>query len=46
MFIGVIQQVRHLGGRVYEATKDDTEGRVCSQKSDVSHTNSSLHIFL
>ena len=47
IFIGAIQQVRHLKRRVdKESNKNDIDGKACSQKSDVSHINSSLHFFL
>ena len=47
IFIGAIQQVTHLGRGVdEESNKNAIERRVCSQKSDVPHTNSSMHFFL
>ena len=43
VFIGAIQQVRHLGRRVDKASnKNEIEG---IQKCDISHKNSSMHLF-
>ena len=47
IFIGVIQQVRHLGREVDEESNRKRHKRmVCSQKSDVPHTNFSIDFFL
>ena len=48
VYIGAIQQLRHLRrGREWtkEATVNDIERKSFSQKSDVPHTNSSMHVF-
>ena len=49
IFIGAIQQVRHWEGEEVDeekATKNDIKRRACSQKSDIPHTNCSMHFFL
>ena len=48
IFIGALQQVLQMGKRrekTKKATENHIESSTCSQKSDVPHTNSSMHRF-